>query len=673
MTAHEIAKPVHESVILSPTCQSLAKKRAMLKQLLYRKHRDETSIHAMSKGQEALWYVHQNAPDSAAYNVAMAFHVHASLDEDRLETALKLLMQRHEVLRTDYAVVDNRNVQRVHSQVKFSLHRVDAADLDERELHARIVSDYSRPFDLSVAPPLRAYHYRVTAQRGVMLLVVHHIAIDAASLWILMEELAEIYQALQRGEKWIRCQKSGSYQDFCRQQDEWVAGAQGRAARDYWKRTLAADAPPLTLDISRPRPAVQDHRGATHYFAIPSALAEEIKALAQREGVTHFATLLAAWTCLLSRHSGQEDICVVSPTSGRSHSEFVRSIGYFVNPVVIRTQLADNPTVVDFLRRVQQCVWETLEHQQFPFASVIEAVNPRRDSAITPYSQVSFVFQKAQGGAEMSVGWTPGQVGPRVPWAGMEVQQYPLDQQEGQFELELEVTDTGGRFYAIAKYCTALFDTKDIDALAARYIELLRSMVAQPDAPLGSLNMLTDAEQAQLAQWNATDFVYPPHRNLHELISAQVRRTPDAVALKFGDESMSYAYMNRQANRLAQYLVSQGVQTGTRVGVCMTRSFEMVLSLLAVLKAGAAYVPVDPTYPAERVAFLLRDMQAPLILSQAYLVDKMPELETRIVSVDRLNLDTYSDEDPSRDVGPDDLAYMIYTSGSTGNPKGAMN
>ncbi|NHN38212.1 amino acid adenylation domain-containing protein [Pseudomaricurvus alcaniphilus] len=672
MTAQQKATTVGTAPIALQQ-MNIEEKKALMKELLNKKNPAAVRLAPMSNGQQALWFVHQSAPQTAAYNVAMAVHIDAGLDRDLLQQALNLLLQRHEILRTSYGVVEGQNVQQIHPGAELKLSCIDARILTEEQLHARIVNDYRLPFDLGSVPPMRARCYQLAHDQCVLLLVVHHIAIDATSLWLLMDELAQLYQALNQGETAMRRSPALKYREFCQRQQDYLASARGRADRNYWQATLNPDQPPLTLDISRPRPGLQVFDGDSHYFSIPAALATSIKTLAQQQGVTCFSLLLAAWYCLLARHSGQEDICVASPTAGRVQTDYRRAIGYFVNPVILRTALQDNPSVANFLQRVQHTVLEALEHQQYPFATVIEALNPRRDPGLTPYSQASFVFQQADPSNPLSAAWTPGQQGESVQWAGLDLRQYPLNQQEGQFELELELTDNRDKLCGILKYNTALFDEPQIEMLATHYQELLQSMVTNPESPIARLNMLSEAEQQQLARWNDTRRAYPPHDNLQQLIEAQVARTPNAVALKFGDEEMTYAAMNAHANRLAHFLLQQGVELETKVGVCMERSFDMVIALLAIIKAGGAYVPVDPNYPAARLGFLLQDMETPLLLTQAPLLAKLPELDTRIVCVEQLFLEDYAADDPQLPVGPSNLAYMIYTSGSTGNPKGAMN
>ncbi len=658
---------------------SLQEKKALAEELLCKKSQHIRTSAPMSKGQQSLWFIHQNAPDSPAYNVAMAFYIYSPVDQSLLEKALNIVIQRHAILRTSYAVRQRGesqefdNVQEVNARARLTLARCDARILTEEQLHARITADYRQPFDLASAMPLRAHLYTLAQGQSVFMLVIHHIAIDATSLWVLMAELEEVYQTLLRGNSAIKPNPSLAYQQFCRQQALLLTSDQGRASQAYWVNKLAPDLEPLTLDISKPRPAVQVYDGASHYFEIPEKLTGEISALAKSQAVTPYVVLLAAYYCLLSRHSGQADICVASPTLGRLQSEFMSTIGYFVNPVIIRTRLPGNSPFSDFLQRVNDEVLESLEHQQYPFASVIEAVNPKRDSSYTPFSQTSFVFQNPQQHGGLSAGWAPGQRGPRIQWAGLDIRQYPLSQQEGQFELELEIAVTKGRFYAIFKYNNALFTAQNMQMLEQHFRELLAAIADNPHGEIARLNMLTQEEQQQQLHWNDTRHDFPAHQSLHQLIEQQVVNTPDRTALSFAGADLSYREMNCRANRMAHYLMQRGVSRETKVGVCMDRSFDMVITLLAILKAGGAYVPIDPNYPPERLGFLLNDMDAFLLLSQTHLLEALPVIDAEVVPVERLQLDEFAAQNPRNAVAPENLAYMIYTSGSTGKPKGAMN
>lgn len=664
-----------ETLATSAVTSPLGKdeKKALLERLLQQKLQQAVQHAPMSKGQESLWFVHQSDPHSAAYNVASAIRIYSAVDAPLFTRALNQCIQRHAALRTSYAINDGKNTQVIHPNAPLTLIRRDAAALSEAELQQLITADYQQPFDLTLLPVVRAHWYDLANGEAVFMLVVHHIAFDAWSLWILMEELSEIYQALQANRIPQLAAQAPAYRDYALQQTQWLNAEKGESAKDYWLKKLAGDIHPLTLNISKARPRVQTFNGASHYFQLGPELAQSLNALAKACGVTANSLLLTAFYALLYRHSAQEDICIASPTAGRSSGEFARTLGYFVNPVILRNQLAATTAFIDLLEQVNTSLLEALEHQEFPFCSLIEALNPKRDPSYTPLSQVSFVFQKPQHNDGLNSAWVPGQQGPKITWAGLEIAQFLLNQQEGQFELELEIVDTKGSFYGIFKYNRDIFSAANMQMLENHLRELLQGIVAKPDTEIGRLPLITSAELAQFSRWNDTRVVYPAHRNLHELIEQQVAKAPQLPAVRFESQQLTYGELNARANQLAHYLIEQGVTAETKVGVCMHRSLEMVIALVAIIKAGGAYVPVDPGYPAARVAFMLADINSPLLLTQDDLLASLPANNARMIAVDKLLLDRFPQTNPAVDIGPDNLAYMIYTSGSTGNPKGAMN
>ncbi len=648
-------------------------KKALLEKLLRQKLQQSEQITPMSKGQESLWFVHQSDPEASAYNVASAIRLFTPVNLEAFERALNICVQRHAVLRTRYGIKDGQNVQIIQADAPIQLLKTDASSWSQAQLKAQVQADYRQPFDLTQLPLIRAHWYSQGPAQSVFMLVVHHIALDAWSLWVMMEELSSAYQSLSQNRPLDLPPVPPSYRDYTHKQQAFLNSQAGAEHKNYWLEQLKGDPQPLTLNISRPRPRVQSYKGASHYFQLPSDLAQRVNALAKNQGVTPYTLLLTAFYTLLYRHSGQEDICLASPTAGRQQAEFQRSLGYFVNPVILRANLGNNPGFSDLLQRVNNTVLEGLAHQEYPFSALIEALNPKRDPSFTPLAQVSFVFQKPREDEGMNAAWVPGQEGPRISWAGLDIAQFPLDQQEGQFELELEIVDTKGSFYGIFKYNTDLFSAAQMAQLSGHLQQLLEAIVAAPQAAIGQLRMITQGELEQLAQWNNTAVNYPQHTSLHQLIEAQVARSPEAIALSFEGAELSYAQLNRQANQLAHYLRAQGVHLETKVGVYMQRSLEMAVALLGIIKAGGAYVPVDPNYPAARVEFMLGDINSPLLLTQAQLVDQVPTTSAQKIALDTLDLSAYPDTNPELDIAPDNLAYMIYTSGSTGNPKGAMN
>jgi len=648
-------------------------KKLLIEKLLRQKLENATQSTPMSKGQESLWFVHQSEPAAAAYNIANAFRIFSPIDVNVFQRALNNCIQRHASLRTRYGVENDCNSQIIQASAPINIISYNARQLSESELQTKISDDYQQPFDLTKLPLLRAHIYQVTEHESIFMFVVHHIAFDAWSLWILMEELSEIYQSLLENRATVLPPQSSPYSSFSQQQAQLITSKQGDELKNYWLNKLQGDLHPLTLNISKPRPRIQTFKGASHYFQLPSELVQGLATQAKKQGVTPFTLLLTAYSVLLHRHSGQDDICIASPTSGRNDPAFLRTIGYFVNPVILRSQLHNNPRFSDLLQETNHTVLEALEHQEYPFSALIEALNPKRDSSYTPLSQVSFVFQKTQNEG-LNAGWTPGEDGPKIRWAGMEIAQYPLNQQEGQFELELEMVDSQNGFYGIFKYNTDLFTAANIEMLEKHFRMLVSGIVENPECNISQLPLLTPEElHQQLVEWNSTKIQYPAHTTLHGLIEQQVNKKPQHTAVVFEQQSLTFAELNTRANQLAHYLIAQGVTTETKVGVCMNRSIEMVVSLLAIIKAGGAYVPVDPNYPRARVEFMLSDINSPILLTQSDLVDGLPTVNSHIVAVDLLSLSDFPSQNPVVEIHPENLAYMIYTSGSTGNPKGAMN
>lgn len=653
---------------------SLNEKKLLLEKLLQKKLQESMQTAPMSKGQESLWFVHQSDSASPAYNVASAIKIFTPVNAETMNRAVQIIMQRHASLRTSYATENGTHVQKIHASATATIVEYDARQLNEAFLQEKIKQDYELPFDLTKAPAIRVHLYQLASGESIFMVVVHHIAFDAWSLWIMMDELAEIYQSLIENRPINLPNQSAAYKAFAQSQAQYLLSEAGQASKSYWLNKLKGEIYPLTLHIAKPRPRVQTFAGNSHYFQLPVDLASGVNQLAKAQGVTTYTLMLAAFKVLLNRHSQQQDICVVSPTAGRQDPNFLRTIGYFVNPVVLRSQLDGNFPFSEFLQRVNETVLDALEHQAYPFSSLIEALNPRRDSSYSPLSQVSFVFQKSQQDGGVRSAWAPGQQGPRVEWAGLDIAQYPLNQQEGQFELELEIVEAQGTFYGILKYNDQLFAATNMQMLERHFLQILQHIVRQPTCGVQQLALLTEQEKTQqLEQWNNTQHEYPEHTSLYELIERQVALTPHAPALIFENTTLTYAELNARANQLAHYLIELGVVADARVGVCMNRSIEMVVALIAIIKAGGAYVPVDPNYPSSRVEFMLGDMGAEILLTQSGVVEQLPQTIATLITLDTLVLTQYAETNPGVSVAPHNLAYMIYTSGSTGNPKGAMN
>ncbi|HEX8117449.1 MAG TPA: condensation domain-containing protein, partial [Pyrinomonadaceae bacterium] len=548
----------------------------------------------LSRGQQALWFLHEMAPESAAYNISGAARILSELDVAALRRAFQTLVNRHAVLRTTFHVVGGRPVQRVNddSAVCFELEEYDAAD-GETTLPERLMESAGRPFDLRQGPPLRVSLFRGSDGGRVLLLSVHHIVADFWSLAVMAHELGALYEGELRGIPAQLAPLVLQYTDVVRWQEEALQSSEGEQHWDYWRQQLADEPAALNLPTDRPRPHMQTYDGASQPFEVGAELTARLKALSQEHGATLYMTLLAAFQTLLARYTQQTDIAVGSPTANRRWAEAAGLVGYFVNPVVLRGDLSGDPTFEALLARTRQTVLDAFKHQDFPFPLLVERLHPTRETSRSPLFQVQFVLQKAhvRGGESLSA-FAAGVAGARIDLGALTLESLPLEQRVAQFDLTLSVAELDGRLAASFQYNTDLFDAATIERMGGHFRLLLESIVGDSRRSLSELSMLSEVERHRLlVEWNDTAADYPAEVCIHQLFEAQVERTPDAVAVIFGEERLTYREVNNRANRLARHLIRLGVLPESRVGVLLERSSEMVVSLLAVLKAGAAYLP----------------------------------------------------------------------------------
>ncbi|MDQ3805506.1 MAG: amino acid adenylation domain-containing protein, partial [Acidobacteriota bacterium] len=627
----------------------------------------------LSPGQEALWFLYRMAPDSPAYNIPAAMRIISPLDPEALRRAFRRLVERHPSLRATFDEVRGKAVQRIHPEAEVCFREEDAAAWGEAELRERLAKEAHLPFDLRRGPALRVSLFRRGADDHVLLVVVHHIVADFWSLTLLTDELTKFYQAESTGRVASLPPPAARYADFVRWQEAMLEGAEGRRQGEYWEAQLAGPLPALELPTDRPRPPAQTYRGASLPFRIGAGLTDGLKALSRRHDATLYMTLLAAFQTLLHRYTGQEDIVVGSPTAGRSRAEFAGVVGYFVNPVALRADLSHDPTFAEFLGRVRRTVLESFRHQDYPFPLLVEQLQPERDPSRSPLFEVAFVLQKPHAGLHQGLASLAiGEAGTALEMNGLKVESVALEQRVAQFDLMLVMTEVGGELKASLQYSTDLFDADTVGRLAGHLEALLAEVVAGEHRRLSELRLLSEAEERRLlVELNDTARDYPPGC-MHELFEAQVERTPQAVAVVCGRESLTYRQLNARANQLAHHLRALGVGPEVFVGVLLERDIEMVVALLAVLKAGGAYVPLDPAYPLERLSFMLEDTRAGVLLTQQRLAHLLPQAEARAVCLDLEAgaLAAFSEENPQSGVTPDSLGYVIYTSGSTGRPKG---
>jgi len=607
-----------------------------------------------SFAQERLWFLDQLQPGLTAYNVPAPVRLVGRLAVGALVEALREIVRRHEALRTVFHLPagEAEPVQAILPAAAVPLPLVDLSAVPPapREAEARrLAATQTRlPFDLARGPLLRAALLRLAGPEGpqgpehVLLLCLHHIATDGWSMGVLMREVAALYDAFSSGLPSPLAELPVQYADYAAWQRGWLAGEVLEAQIAYWKQALRGVPPLLDLPTDRPRPPVQTFRGAHRPAFFPPEVAEPLRQLGRTQGLTSFMVLLAALHCLLHRVSGQGVVAVGSPTANRGRAELEGIIGFFANTLVLAGDLTDEPAFRDLLAQVRETSLGAYAHQDLPFEKLVEELAPERSLAHTPLFQVLFVFQGAAAPAA-----TPPAAG------GLALSPLAAEMGAAKFDLTLEVEERGKGFAASLEFNTDLFDGATIDRLLGHFRALLEAVLAAPEGRVAELSLLSAVERRQIVvEWNATGRELP-EGFVHEWIAAQAKRSPQAVAVACGSESLTYEELDRRANGLAWRLRRLGIGPEMRVGIALERSIEMVVGVLGVLKAGGAYVPLDPSYPAERLAFMREDARLNVLLSGG---DPPEE----------------SAEAPESGVGPQNAAYVIYTSGSTGRPKGVQ-
>lgn len=618
-----------------------------------------------SFAQERLWFLDQLEQGSTAYNLPMTMRLLGPLDVGALVQSLNEIVRRHEALRTTFSAPDGRPVQVIGPNLPLSLPVVDLQGLPaaDREAEARRLAarEADQPFSLDEGPLLRSTLLRLDERDHVLVLVVHHIVSDGWSMVILRRELAVLYEAYVAGKSSPLPELPIQYADYAVWQREWLQGEVLETELEYWRHELD-DAPHLlALPTTRPRPPIQTYRGATKSFLLPSHLTGALKQLGREEEASLFMTLLAAWNVLLCRYSGQEDIIVGSPISGRDQIDTEGLIGFFLKTLVLRTDLSDDPDFLQLLRRVREKVLGAFDHQLVPFGQLLAELQPERSLSHAPLFQVLFVLQEP--------------LTTRRELPGLTMYELELEHTTAILDLSLYLRETAEGLWAGFEYSTDLFDAPTIDRMAGHFETLLESIVADPRQPISRLQLLTEGERRQLlVDWNDTAVDYPQDGTIHGLFEAQAERTPDSLALVFGTDHLNYAGLNTRANQLAHYLQRSGVGPGVLVGVCMERSAQMVVALIAVLKAGGAFIPLDPGDPRTRQAFIVDDARASVLLTLSELQPTLSDHGAKVVCLDsdwsEISRETVGN--PSSQVGGEDVAYVIYTSGSTGQPKGVL-
>ncbi|HYO99536.1 MAG TPA: amino acid adenylation domain-containing protein [Pyrinomonadaceae bacterium] len=624
--------------------------------------RERQGAAPLSFAQQRLWFIDQLTPGSPLYNVPKAVRLIGTLQVAALAQSFGEIARRHEILRTTFTSEGGQPVQVIGAPRPVSLGVIDLSGLpaDAREAYARRLCEEEalRPFDLAAGPLLRATLLRLDAREHWLLLTMHHVISDGWSMGVLIRETAELYRAFSGGLPSPLPELPVQYADVAEWQHQWLRGEVVKGQLAYWKRQLA-DASQLQLPTDRPRPAAQSFRGARHRIVLPRTLADSLKSLGEREETTLFTALLSCFLLLLHRYSEQDDIIVGSPVANRVQTETQGMIGFFANVMVLRADLSGDPTFRELVARVREVSLDAQTNQDVPFDRLVEELQPERDLSRHPLFQVAFAFHN---------------LAQTLALPGLDVSLLDSHSGTAKFDLLLDLAETTDGLVGFLEYDTDLFDAATAARLAAHFQTLLEGVVADPDRTLSALPLLTAQERRQLFDERDARRTYPADACLHQLFEAQVERSPDAIALTFEGQHVTYAELNRRANQLARHLRRLGVAPDVLVAICMERSPDLNLALLGVLKAGGAYLPLDPAYPRRRLAYMLEDAAVGLMLTQERLAEgwEQDAPGVRLVCLDSGWAEVEGERSGNlpATAHADNLAYVIYTSGSTGKSKG---
>ncbi|MFZ5515901.1 MAG: amino acid adenylation domain-containing protein [Candidatus Zhuqueibacterota bacterium] len=625
--------------------------------------RENSNEFPMSYAQERMWFLHQWEPDSPLYNIPAAVRLTGNVDMFLLKRALHEVVRRHDVLRGVFTEKDNHPVQEIAPELELPFSYIDLRQSppENREAEALqlISGDARKPFDLKRGPLFRVSLIQTCDTDYLFMLNMHHIVSDGWSIGVLIREVTLLYEAFRQNSPSPLPEIVIQYADFADWQKKYLRGDVLEKQLDYWKRQLGDNPPVLQLPTDRPRPLFPSFQGAYATFTLTPDLTDTLRKLSKANDSTLFMTLFAAFNILLHRYSGQDDISVGTPIANRNRSEIEGLIGFFVNTLVIRSNFSGNPTFKEFLGRVRDTATQAYSNQDVPFEMLVEAVQPNRDLSHTPLFQVMFALQENPVEAI------------RLP--DFEMKGLEAESGTAKFDITLFMEERAGGLKGAFEYSTDLFDAATMENLIGHFVTMLHAIARHPEEKISALPLMAAPERRKVVDtWNATETEYPSEQSIQLLFEDQVEKTPDAIALNFNGTMLTYRELNERANRLAHYLKEMNVAPRVFVAMIMERSIDLIVATLGILKAGGVYVPLDTAYPKDRMAFMLEDIQAPVLLTQKDLLPIIPESTAKILCVDANwdDIRTYGSENIPCATDGSSLAYVIYTSGSTGKPKG---
>jgi amino acid adenylation domain-containing protein len=624
----------------------------------------EVFVFPASLSQQRFWVLDQIEHGNPAYNVPVRFILHGPLDVGLVEKAFNEIVRRHEILRTTFALEDGQPVQIIAAEMRIQVPVTDIRSIPDSQRIAeadRLGSEEAKKrFDLTVGPLIRADLIQTGDQEHILQVTIHHAVSDGWSIGIVTDELGAIYEALLKGEESPLPPLPIQYADFAVWQKDWLQSEAVTRQMDYWRKKLE-NSPPFELLTDRPRPAVKSFSGEIISILLSKELTDKLQEYSNRQGATLFMTYLAAFKVLLHRYSGQDDIVLGSPIVGRNRVELEPMIGVFINTLVFRTDLSGDISFTEVLSRVKDTVLQGVAHQDIPFEQLVQALRPTRDPSRNPFFQINFTHQRDF-------------VKP-ITFGGVSLTAIPSRSPGAIFDLHFFMVERDGIWRASADFNSDLFETESMRRMLNHFKNILEAIVADPGQSISRLPLLSSEERNRiLLEWNNNSTDYPREKCIHEVFEEQVVRAPNAVALIFEDQQLTYRQLNQRANHLAHQLREHDVGPNTLVAICAERSIELIVGILAILKAGGAYVPLDPGYPKERLQFMLQDIKATVLMAQQRLASSLPTKGTTIIYLDtphaQASTTLTASENPRCEANAESLAYVMYTSGSTGRPKG---